>query len=247
MTTRARTPLALCAGMRRGALILATVVVAVLVPPLLVTTALRVVANDWIVSFEYDHGGVPVDRYGLTRHERGDLARAGLDSIRPGGRGIALLGEARLPDGTPAFNGRELRHMRDVRHAVDVAFRVQEIALLVVVVLGLVLTWRPATRRAVPRGVQLGAAAMLLAAAVLGATMMFAWDRFFVDFHGVFFEGDTWRFAQTDTLLRLYPDEFWVGVAAWISGITVVLALLLLAGSTFALRRLPAAGRTEGG
>ncbi len=53
--------------MRRVALTVVTVVVAVLVPLLLVTTALRIVANDWIVSFEYDHGGVPDDRYGLTR------------------------------------------------------------------------------------------------------------------------------------------------------------------------------------
>ncbi len=76
--------------------------------------------------------------------------------------------------------------------------------------------------------------------------MLLAWDSFFVDFHGVFFEGDTWRFAQTDTLLRLFPDEFWIGVAAWIAGITVALALVLLVGSTFLLRRFRAVGRTEG-
>jgi integral membrane protein (TIGR01906 family) len=232
--------------MRRAALILATVVVAVLVPPLLVTTGLRVVTHDWIVSFEYDHGGVPSDRYGLTRGEREELALTGLDSIRPGGPGIALLEGARLPDGEPAFNGRELRHMRDVRHAVGVAFRVQEAALLLVLVLGVALAWTPATRRAVPRGIQLGAAATLVVAALLGAVMLLAWDRFFVDFHGVFFSGDTWRFARTDTLLRLYPDEFWMGVAAWIAGITVVSALALLVLSTVVLRRFAGPGRTEG-
>ena len=232
--------------MRRAALILVTVVVAVLVPPVVVITALRVVTNDWIVSFEYDHGRVPPDRYGLTEDERRALALVGLDSIRPGGRGIALLEEAKLPNGEAAFGGRELRHMRDVRDAVGVAFRVQEVALLVILVLGLALTWRPATRRAVPRGLQAGAAATLAIAAVLGVAMLLAWDSFFVDFHGVFFEGDTWRFAQTDTLLRLFPDEFWIGVAAWIAGITVALALVLLVGSTFLLRRFRAVGRTEG-
>ena len=75
-----------------------------LVPPLLVVTSLRVVANDWIVSFEYAYGGVPEDRYGLTEDERAELARTGLDSILPGGLGVELLRRARLPDGAPAFN-----------------------------------------------------------------------------------------------------------------------------------------------
>ncbi len=232
--------------MRRAALTVVTVVVAVLVPLLLVTTALRIVANDWIVSFEYDHGGVPADRYGLTRDQRGELARLGLDSIRPGGRGIALLEEARLPDGEAAFGPRELEHMQDVRDAVGLAFTVQLVALLVVLVLLLALAWRPATRRAVPRGVQIGSGATLGVAALLGAVMLFAWDGFFVRFHEIFFEGDTWQFSRTDTLLRLYPDEFWVGVAAWIAGITVVLALVLAVASTLVLRRMREPTSTQG-
>lgn len=223
--------------MSRVALTVATIVVAVLVPLLLVTTALRVVANDWIVSFEYDHGGVPADRYGLTKEERSDLARLGLDSILPGGRGIALLEEARLPGGEPAFDSRELAHMQDVRDAVGLALRAQLVALALVLVLLLALAWRPTTRRAVPRGVQIGAAMTLGVAAVLGAVMLLTWDDFFVGFHGVLFEGDSWRFARTDTLLRLYPDEFWVGVAAWIAGITVALALVLVIVSTLVLTR----------
>lgn len=51
-------------------------------------------------------------------------------------------------------------------------------------------------------------------------------------FHGVFFEGDSWRFADGATLRWLYPDAFW----AFSAGVLVVLvaiqavALVLLAG-----------------
>src|SRR3990172_1392095 len=137
--------------MRRVALTLVTILVAVLVPPLLVTSALRIVANDWIVSFEYGHGGVPTDRYGLSTEERSALARLGLESISPGGRGIELLAEARLPDGEPAFNARELAHMQDVRDAFGLAMLVQAVLLALVVVATLALAFRPATRRVVPR------------------------------------------------------------------------------------------------
>ena len=222
--------------MRRAVTVL-TVVVVLLVPPLLVTSALRVVTNDWIVSFEYDHGGVPADRYGLTTAERKELALIGLGAIRPRSPGVELLVEARLPDGSPAFNRREVTHMQDVRDAVGVAFLVQIGCALALLAVSVALAWRRETRPRLLRAWRIGAAATLVLAAVLGLFMLVAWDSFFVDFHGVFFAGDTWRFARTDTLLRLYPDEFWMGVAAWIAGITVALAVAIAAGTTLELRR----------
>jgi integral membrane protein (TIGR01906 family) len=218
--------------------IAAIVVIALTVVVLLPTTALRFVTHDWIVSFEYDHGRVPADRHGLTKDERHELALDGLDSIRPRGPGVALLVEARLPNGEPAFTARELSHMQDVHDAVAIAFWVQLVALLALVAAALALVWRPAGRRTLLRGLQAGGAAMLGIAAVLGALMLLAWDRFFVWFHELFFTGDTWQFRSTDTLLRLYPDEFWIGVAAWISAITVVWALGILGVSTVLLRRV---------
>jgi integral membrane protein (TIGR01906 family) len=224
---------------RRHALALVIVLVAVLVPPLLVTSALRIVANGWIVSFEYGRGGVPADRYGLSLEERSELARLGLESISPGGRGIALLAEARLPDGEPAFNARELTHMQDVRDAFGIAMLAQAALLALVAAAALALAERPATRSAVPRGLRAGAVATLTIAAALGLFMLVAWDSFFVRFHGVFFDADTWRFPSTDTLIRLYPDEFWIGVAAWIAALTVALSLVLWGLATWWLRRLP--------
>lgn len=225
--------------MRRHALTLATILVAMLVPPLLVTSALRIVANDWIVSFEYGRGGVPADRYGLSTDERSELARLGLESISPGGRGIALLAEARLPGGEPAFNARELAHMQDVRDAFGIAMLAHAMLLALVAAATLALAYRPATRSAVPRGLRAGAVATLAIAVALGLFMLAAWDSFFVRFHGAFFEADTWRFPSTDTLIRLYPDEFWIGVAAWIAALTVVLALLVWGLASWWQRRVP--------
>jgi len=226
--------------MRRVALTLVTILVAVLVPLLLVTSALRIVANDWIVSFEYGPGGVPADRYGLSTDDRSELARLGLESISPGGRGIALLAEARLPDGESAFNVRELAHMQDVRDVFGIAMRVQfRLLALVAAAAFAALAFRPATRSAVPRGLRAGAVATLAIAAALGLFMLVAWSSFFVRFHGVFFDADTWRFPSTDTLIRLYPDEFWIGVAAWIAALTVALALLLWGLATGWLRHVP--------
>jgi len=34
------------------------------------------------------------------------------------------------------------------------------------------------------------------------------WD-FFAGFHSLFFEGDSWLFLYSDTLIRLFPIRFW--------------------------------------
>lgn len=227
----------LLSGASRRTLTLVTVVVALLVPPLLVTTSLRVVTNDWIVRFEYASGTVAEDRYGLTRSERTELALVGLDTIRPGTRGVALLREARLPDGAPAFNEREVAHMQDVRDLVGslLAFQLWGTVALATLAVALGLSRR--TRAIVPRGLRWGVASSVGVAAVVGLVMLAAWDWFFVRFHGVFFPPDTWRFPTGDTLIRLYPDTFWMGVGAWIAGLTVALAGLVWLGSALWLRR----------
>jgi uncharacterized membrane protein len=43
----------------------------------------------------------------------------------------------------------------------------------------------------------------------------------------VFFTGDTWLFNYTDTLIRLYPEQFWFDAATVIGVMTIVEAILL--------------------
>ena len=33
--------------------------------------------------------------------------------------------------------------------------------------------------------------------------------QLFTNFHRIFFEGDTWLFKFSDTLIRLFPMQFW--------------------------------------
>ena len=216
----------------------AIVAVAALVFPLLVTTSLRIVLQDWIVHVEYAVGRVPDDRYGFTEDERTDLALTGLDAITPGTPGVSLLRDARLPGGDPAFTEPEIVHMQDVRDLVGTLLAFQLWAAVAVAVAALALAVHPTTRTIVPRGLRYGVLASVPVAAVVGLFMLVTWDSFFTRFHEVFFEGDTWRFPVTDTLIRLYPDEFWMGVAAWIAGLTVVLAALVWVLAGVWLRRV---------
>ena len=96
------------------------VLIAVTVPGVLVVNALRVLSTDTWVRWELGRDGFPPDRYGLDEQQREALALTGLRSIEPGSEGIVLLERATLPDGSPAFDQRELAHMEDVRSWDDV-------------------------------------------------------------------------------------------------------------------------------
>lgn len=207
--------------------IAAVVAIALVTPGLLVVNGLRVVAHDWIVRFEYGRDGFPADRGGLTRDERTALALTGLDSIRPGGDGVELLRRASLPDGSPAFNEREVAHMDDVRTVFGRALRAQ-LVVLVLLLVASVLLRRTALRAVVPLGLLAGALTTLAVALLAIPVILLGFDGFFTRFHGVFFEGDTWRFPSTDTLIRLYPERFWEDVAQLVAGLTLLQAVMLV-------------------
>lgn len=234
--------------MRRIVTFALGVAVTLLVPMVLAVNGLRLVTGDWYVRALYDHGGVPDDRYGLGAAERERLAILGLRSIEPGSEGIDLLRAARLAGGEPAFGSRELAHMEDVRVLLARAYRAQLVALAAIALLAVGLGLRRSTRAVVPIALARGALLTLALAALVALVSLLDYGAFETFFHGLFFEGDSWRFAETDTLRRLYPDRFWLDTAVVVGGLAVVQALLLWPLATAWARRgqAPAArARTE--
>jgi integral membrane protein (TIGR01906 family) len=211
------------------------VLVAVSVPVILVVNGFRVLATDTFVEWELGRDGFPPDLYGFDTEQRTTLAKLGLRSIEPGSEGIVLLERATLADGSSAFGERELTHMRDVRTLFGAALRVQLVAVLAIVALGLLL-WRTRLRAAVPAGLLAGSLATLAIAVLAVPVILLGFDGFFVRFHEIFFSGDSWEFSNADTLIRIYPEQFWIDVSRLTAAIAVTQAIVLAALSWWWLR-----------
>ncbi len=213
--------------MRRAAPLALSVVIALAIPAVLLGNGLWLLTNDWYVHAEYARPGFPDDQFGFTKAERTRLALAGLDSIKPlNGEGVQILRDARLPDGSAAFNEREITHMSDVRGLVGkvlLAHAIALVAILACAVAARVLRARGVARR----GLFAGGLLTLVLAATLGLLMLVNFNWFFVQFHEALFTGDTWLFPDSDTLIRLYPDVFWSDFGGILAGLTVLQALLL--------------------
>jgi integral membrane protein (TIGR01906 family) len=217
------------------------ILVALSLPLVLLIGNIQLLMHRRFVNFEYGRAGFPDDTaipaggYPLSKAERTALAGAALRSI-VGPEGMQALEEARFQEtGAPAFNPREIRHMRDVRWLFE---RVRVLFWLAVVVLlagGVILVWWGGQvgqgRRVVTQPLLVAVVGTLSLAGALGVYILVSFNSFFTRFHHLFFEGDTWLFRPDDTLIRLFPTAFWFDAAAIIAGLTIVELTLVGVGA----------------
>ncbi|HEX2360342.1 MAG TPA: DUF1461 domain-containing protein [Solirubrobacterales bacterium] len=217
--------------MRRNSAGALVVLIAAAVPIFLLGNALWLFVNPWLVDAQYALPGFPDDPE-LSNSAREELAVTGVESVRPWGGGAELLREARLPDGEAAFTEREITHMGDVR-ALLAAFLTAWAISVGLATAAAVALRRIAGPGSVERALARGAVVSLAAMALIGVVMLIDFEFFFDGFHGIFFEGDSWRFNESYTLRRIFPDYFW-GVAG---GGVAALVLLQAAAVLLIVRR----------
>lgn len=71
-----------------------------------------------------------------------------------------------------------------------------------------------------------GLATVIILAAI-ALIILIAWPIFFVQFHELLFPPGTWTFAYTDSLIRLFPEQFWFDIGVMISTTTLALGILV--------------------
>lgn len=187
-----------------------------------------------IIAWDYpafEYGRIPPDMFGFSPEERLELARGTLEYLQrtePAGEVIYLLEELRLP-GTdrPLYNESEIDHMIDVKNLADAIRWIAYIAGAVVFV-GLAILLIPrATRPYGWRTLMLAGLGTVVILAAIALIILIAWPIFFVQFHELLFPPGTWTFAYTDSLIRLFPEQFWFDIGVLISVTTLALGVLV--------------------
>jgi integral membrane protein (TIGR01906 family) len=196
-----------------------------LLPLALLFLGLRLLLTGPYLQLAYRIPGFPVDEYGFTLEDRLRYAPLAVAYVL-NGEGIEFLGDQTFPDGSPLYNERELSHMDDVKRLIGGLTGAGFASWALVLAAGFWARWGgwwPGYMRAVRRGGWLTVG--LIAALGLLAGIDF-W-RFFTDFHGLFFEGDSWMFLYSDTLIRLFPVRFWEQAVFFLAGIAAGSGLAL--------------------
>jgi integral membrane protein (TIGR01906 family) len=204
-------------------------VLAVALPVALLLTNVRLLGTDVLLRAEYRRAGFPPDPYGLSLDDRIRWAAVARDYLL-NDAGIEFLGDLRFADGAPVYNERELRHMEDVKQLVQITLKawLWSTGIVLAAALGLVAAGRGREAR---RGLRLGGRLTGIVMVVLIVGLAAAFSVVFVGFHRIFFEGDTWLFLYTDTLIRLFPEQFWRDAFLFVALTTLGEAALILAAT----------------
>lgn len=194
--------------------------VAILVPLALIGLGLRVLLTPLFLQIEYNMPYFPPDSYGFTKEDRLKWAPYALEYL-VNDADISYLGDLKFDDGTPLYNERELSHMEDVKVVTNGALNVWYATLVILLGLGIwsrLGHWEQAYRQGLRRGgwLMVGLAAAIGFIVLIGIAINpnVFWN-FFAGFHSLFFEGDSWLFLFSDTLIRLFPLRFWQDAFLW--------------------------------
>lgn len=211
---------------RPKALKLRATLIALTIPFVTLMLAIRGVASAPFLWLTYHRPGFPEDSYGFSPDERMTYGSYGMDYVR----NLApesYLANLKTAGGHNLFLSSEVGHMSDVKMVLWWA----TLGTLLLVVLAL-LASRSLRNRApgvIRKSLFAGALIALVLMISLGVLGALGWETLFETFHHVLFPQGNWQFRMSDTLIRLYPPQFWVDAAIAVAAITLLISLLLLA------------------
>jgi integral membrane protein (TIGR01906 family) len=197
-----------------------SILVTLVVPFILIMMAIRLLINPLFLTVEYNLPNFPSDPYGFTTAERlkwGELSMDYLINSEPDD----YLATLKFEDGTPLYNERELSHMLDVRVLVQSALTAWYILLGVTLLLGLT-AWKFGYLKELWKSITLGGWLTLGVIFLVILSTFIDFSALFTAFHGLFFQGDTWLFYESDTLIRLYPLKFWSDAFIYVGVMTII-------------------------
>lgn len=195
-------------------------IITLIVPIALIGLGLRVLLSPLFLQVEYNMPYFPPDEFGFTKADRLKWAPYALNYLT-NRADISYLGNLKFDDGKPLYNERELSHMNDVKRVTQGALKVWYISLVILLLLG-VWAWFGGWRDDYRVGLMRGGWLMVILAIVVGLIALIGiavspnlFFQFFAGFHSLFFEGDSWLFLFSDTLIRLFPIRFWQDAFLW--------------------------------
>lgn len=199
------------------------VLIAVFFPFVLLLLAIRVIATPLFLWIEYYRPGFPADSFGFSSDDRLTYGSYTVDYLN-NFTGPRFLGDLVGSDGRPLFQAGEVSHMADVKGVYLISMLVG-LVLVIAMVVGFIYLARRSVG-GIRRALFAGSLATLLIIIGIGLFAVLAWDQFFTAFHQIFFANGTWTFQLSDTLIKLFPQQFWFDAGGTI-GVLVLLAALV--------------------
>jgi len=215
------------------------IILAVCTPLVLLLSNLYLLATPAFVRYEYGKPAFPpADLY--SDEERLSLAEATLHYMRSTA-GTDYLSSLEV-GGRSVYNAREIRHLVDAKRVLRGAYALHAVSAALILLSILLIRQRRDEQPKALRAVFWGCAAFVGTLVTIGLLAYANFRLFFTLFHRLLFEGDSWLFAFSDTLIQLFPVTFWMD-ATWLLAIFATAECVLVSVTALILSRKLEAGR----
>lgn len=202
----------------------AKILVILVIPFWFLIGSVRLLVTSAYMRVEYNKATFPEDPFGFSKEQRINFASENVRYLRENLPLSAL--ESQKNEGQALYNLRELSHMEDVQDVYQFFWNVWKTTSLIMgLVVILSLTWRR-NWQAFASALRIGGFGTAIFIALIGFLAFIGWDTWFLIFHKLFFTDGTWTFNFSDTLIRLFPQKFWVDAVFTVSGLSLILGLL---------------------
>ena len=199
------------------------VLLAVFYPVILLVLAVRAVTSPLFLWVEYNRPGFPGDGYGFSTDDRMTYGSYAVDYLS-NWAGPRYLGGLVNQDGDKLFTDSEVSHMADVKLVILSSFGAG--LLLIILSIIAILYLRKRSTGGIRRGLFAGSIVTLVIIIGLAVLAVLSWQQFFTEFHRIFFANGTWTFSLEDTLIRLFPGQFWIDAGIVIGALVFLAATL---------------------
>lgn len=201
------------------------VMIAVFFPVMLLAAAIRAVATPVFLWIEYHRPGFPQDSYGFSTDDRMTYGSYAVDYLL-NFSGARYLGDLVTAGGEPLYLESEVSHMADVKTVLTIAF----VSALAMALLSIIACVYLAKRSpgGIRRALFAGAVLTLVLVGALIVTAVLGWESFFTQVHTIFFANGNWTFRMDDTLIRLFPAQFWMDAGIAIAGLVLLTCIVVL-------------------
>ena len=200
--------------------------ITILIPFIILMTVIRLlILTPVYTMIEYRMPGFPDDPYGFSVEERLQWALPTINYL-VNREDVSYLENLKFEDGESVYNNREVPHLVDVKLLVKLTLKVWVGGIIYLITVSLFLFYT-GNREALRKGYQTGGwfTVGLVLSILLFVVLNF--DRLFTYFHYLFFEGDTWLFFASDTLIRLFPLRYFQDLFITVGLFTLLIGLLL--------------------
>ncbi|MDQ0801959.1 TIGR01906 family membrane protein [Arthrobacter sp. SLBN-112] len=201
------------------------VLLAIISPVILLILAVRAVTSPLFLWVEYNRPGFPGDGYGFSTDDRMTYGSYAVDYLS-NWAGPRYLGDLVQRGGEKLFKDGEVSHMADVKVVILSTFGAGT-ALLILALIA-ILYLRKRSTGGIRRALFAGSIITLVLILGLGTLAALGWQQFFTEFHRIFFADGSWTFSLDDTLIRLFPSQFWIDAGIGIGGMVLLASIITL-------------------